>query len=40
MNRPAPARDNTAPLRGRAAALAKQIKADPDLFEGKKCASD
>lgn len=33
---PAPARENPAPLRGRAAALAKQIKTEPDLFEGKK----
>lgn len=33
---PAPAKANPAPLRGRAAALAKQIKAEPDLFENKK----
>lgn len=33
---PAPARESSAPLRGRAAALAKQIKAEPDLFGGKK----
>lgn len=33
---PAPSRENAAPLRGRAAALAKQIKAEPDLFESKK----
>jgi transcriptional regulator with XRE-family HTH domain len=32
---PAPANPNPAPLRGRAAALAKQIKAEPDLFAGK-----
>lgn len=31
---PARARENPSPLRGRAAALAKQIKTDPDLFAG------
>lgn len=29
---PAPTKPNPAPLRGRAAALVKQIKASPDLF--------
>jgi transcriptional regulator with XRE-family HTH domain len=33
---PAAPRENTAPLRGRAAALVKQSKAEPDLFESKK----
>ncbi len=32
---PAPTIDDRQ-LRGRAAALAKRIKAEPDLFEGKK----
>lgn len=32
----APPAKKTAPLHGRAAALAKRLKAEPDLFEAKK----